>query len=489
MTEDYQIEHNKAGEALLNAINSLTQIAKMHSDNNDLLVEGAQKFVRLIKMLGQKRTQVSIQHAHSGFYFLDEKLRIRPANTRLFNRMLRFLENRQIYGLHFQPDLSKAAPQKIITFFRLTEQAIGHEDPAGWLALQCEENDLNWVTIDQVPPAQLADPSRPADDFSQIDALTLQKAKVRKAYSHTLSSVKEVARKLSANQGAGMRNCVRLVQQMVDVISDDETLFLGISTIRIFDDYTYVHSLNVSILAMCLGTRIGLGHGALEKLGLCGLFHDLGKVAIPKELLNKRGGLSREEFDLLRTHSMHSARLILKLRAKRDRKVKLLVPPFEHHMGFDHSGYPRVTAGPGISLFGRILTIADVYDAITSPRIYREEVMSPDRALAHMMGQAGTYFDPILLKVFFDMLGVYPVGTLLQLDSGEMGIVIKPSGGADRTRPVIQLLEPDTQPTYKKGAIVDLSECDQLTGQPFRNIARSMHPSAMGIQAAEFLLH
>lgn len=479
----------KAGETLLNAINSMAQIAKMHSDNNELLIQNADKFLRLIDLIGQTDDQVTIRHTHGRFYFQQTKLPTRPSNARLLTRILRFMENRGIYGLLFQCPLKGVAPAQIITFFRLIEQSIGHELPSRWLEAQCGAKHLPWVAIEHAPHAELETPAS-APDGTRLDTeLARKKHQIRATYAHTLSSVKEVAFKLNANQAVGLRRSIRLVQSMVDIISEDESLFLGISTIRFFDDYTYVHSLNVAVLAMCLGKRIGLGHDALERLGLCGLFHDLGKVAIPKEILNKRDKLSPEEFDLIKTHTMHSARLILKLKAQPERIRKLLVPPFEHHMGYDHSGYPQTVAGPGISLFGRILTIADVYDAITSPRIYRQDMMSPDKALAHMLERSGTHFDPILLKVFINMLGAYPVGTLLQMDTGELGIVIRPSGDHDHSRPVVQLIVPDEAPKYKNGAIVALSEKDGASGTYLRNIVKTMHPATMGLQAAAFLLN
>lgn len=488
MAIDYYKQIGQSGEALIKAINSLTQIARMHLDNNDLLVDAAKKFIGLIEKLGQNRDNVSIRHSDGRFYFQEEKLYLRRANKRLFNRMLRYLENRSIYGFHFKSNLRGVAYSKIIDFARLVNRAVQHDDPSEWLGIQLERNDLNWVDINQHYAIQPSEPIVPFAEIPKPDELAAKKEQARKSYAHVLSSVKEVAHKLSSNQNVGMRNSVRLIQKMVDMITEDESFFLILSTLRIYDDYTYLHSLNVAILSMCLGKRIGLTHIALERLGLCGLFHDLGKVEISKHILNKRGRLEDEEYAELKKHSMHSARLILKMKTKRDRKVKILMPPFEHHMGYDHSGYPRINTRRNISLFGRILTIADVYDAITSPRIYRQLGLSPDKALGYMMTQSGSFFDPILLKVFINMLGAYPVGTLLKLDTGEMGIVIQSSIVTDRTRPMVQLLAGDAQQKYTKGPIVNLSERDAQTGLYQRNISESMHPSSMGIQAAEFLI-
>jgi HD-GYP domain-containing protein (c-di-GMP phosphodiesterase class II) len=394
--------------------------------------------------------------------------------------MVPFFEMRGIFGLHFITNPNDLVPQKIVLFFRLINQATQQDNPFEWLADMMIKHEILWVYLSKTPLSRL-------DDELTSDTLSLKKKMVRKSYANALDSIKETARKLSSNKEVGARNSVRMVQKMVDLIMEDDVLFMGASTIRVFDDYTYAHSLNVAILAMCLGKRIGLSHILLERLGLCGLYHDLGKVEIPKEVLNKKGALSEAERALLNTHSMHSARLILRLKAENTRKNKILVPPFEHHMGYDNSGYPQTATGPKISLFGRILTIVDVYDAITSARTYRQNVLSPDRALKKMLAQSGTQFDPILLKIFINMLGKYPIGTLLKLDNGEIGLVKKPSNEM-LTRPIVQLLVSEADQKYRKGAVLDLAERNEETGQYSCNILETIHPEAIGIQPAEFFL-
>jgi HD-GYP domain-containing protein (c-di-GMP phosphodiesterase class II) len=486
MTEEYYKDITQTGEALIKAIGGLTQIARMHSDNNALLVDAVNKLIGLITRAGQKEDNVTIVQSDGRFYFQGKKLYVRPENKRILNRMMQYLEKRSIFSLHFKSDLKDVSGNEAITFARLIDQADQHAEPTEWLKARFGENGIKWVDINGKAVDQPDDSAPRADD--EPDELALKRVQARKQYSQVLGSVKEVSRKLSSNQNVGMRNSVRLVQKMVDIITEDESLFSILSTVRVYDDYTYVHSLNVAILSMCLGKQIGLDHMMLERLGLCGLFHDLGKVEIPRAILNKRGRLDEAEFAEIKTHPVHSARLILKLKARRDRKVKILMAPFEHHMGYNRSGYPQTRDDRSVSLFGRILTIADVYDAITSPRIYRAQTLSPDRALGYMLEQSGTSFDPILLKVFINILGAYPVGTLVKLDTGEMGIVVGRSKGKDGTRPIVQLLIPDAEKKFKKGALVDLSNQPIGSDTKHRNIIESMHPSDMGIQAAEFLM-
>jgi len=375
MASDYYKEINQTGEALIKAIGGLIQIARMHSDNNELLVDAAQKFIELVTHPGQAEDRVSLVLSDDRFYFQNQKLHIRPESKRITNRMLQFLEKRNIFSLTFKSDLKDVSSNKIIAFARLIDQAGQQAGPTEWIERRFDQEGIKWVDINA------KNVGRPNDPFPETDGtpdeLALKKAQARKQYSQVLGSVKEVSRKLSSNQNVGMRNSIRLVQKMVDIITEDESLFSIFGTVRVYDDYTYVHSLNVAILSMCLGKQIGLDHLMLERLGLCGLFHDLGKVEIPKAILNKRGRLSDAEFDAIKTHPVHSARLILKLKAARERKVRILVAPFEHHMRYNLSGYPQPRDYRSISLFGRILAIADVYDAITSPRIYRSQTMSP----------------------------------------------------------------------------------------------------------------
>ena len=178
----------------------------------------------------------------------------------------------------------------------------------------------------------------------------------------------------------------------------------------------------------------------------------------------------------------------MKLHASHDLKSKIILAPFEHHMKYDLSGYPHVLFKNKVSLFGRILQIADVYDAITSPRAYRSSYLSPDQAIGFMMKSAGKDFDPVLLKVFAIMMGTYPVGSLLILDTGEMGIVADYPMESGGRLPRIVLLQKDTESSYKRGETIDLSEKDAQTGALRRNVVKSLNAVSHGIQPASFLL-
>ena len=300
--------------------------------------------------------------------------------------------------------------------------------------------------------------------------------------------MKEVSQRIGSESHAGVRKVKRIVQEMVSLLSGDYSLLLGMSTIRDYDDYTYAHSVNVAILSLCLGKNIGLSRSSLYRLGVAGLVHDLGKVEVPKEILNKPGKLTADEFKEIEKHPIKSVGQILKIEAERDIKIKLFLPPLEHHMKYDLSGYPKIRRSQTLSLFGRIIAIADVYDALTSPRTYRPTAFSPEKVLAYMLQGSGKDFDPILLKVFINMVGAYPVGTLVELDTGEKGLVLPSSGEENKGRPKVVLLVSDGQGGFKKGKRVDLAQKDTATDSFVRNIVNCLNPSIYGIQPADIIL-
>ncbi len=472
---------------ILQALSRLIQIAKLYDDNNKLVASAVLAFKQSIAKHGSDHGHVSLQIHNGRFYLQEEKIPLVRKDAQLFNRVQRYLETRQIYGFHFDSSLEAIAIPEVTTFVRLLQQSAKQASPFDWFTRELDRQNIHWLVA-----IKATDHSRQHESLlTQIGPTNSPEHKkevAKKTYHFALGSVKEVADKLLTNKEASIRKSLRMVQRMVDIITEDDTTFFALSTIRMYDDYTYTHSLNVALLAMALGKRIGMKRQTLEKLGLCGLFHDLGKIEVPKQILNKRGKLNDAEFEEIKKHSMNSALLILKLKTEKYRKVHLLVSPFEHHIRFDHSGYPNLDRKRPISLFGRILTIVDVYDAITSPRIYRPTSMSPDKALGIMLADSGKHFDPVLLKLFVNMLGVYPIGTVLELDSGEMGLAVHNPEQDDPARPMVQLLRPDPDEEFTKGDLINLTDRDPKSGAYKWNIIKTQHPAALGIQPANYIL-
>jgi len=475
------------GTQLLLALNSLLRTVQIHDDSNLQSVESASNVINAVRSFYDDGNEKLAMQISSGRFFLgEEKILQGKDTTSIIQIMLDYFQKRQISGLTFLPDTISINLTDILSFARLMNQAVEKDDPALWLKQMIQEKRLFWVELFE-PGEQSVDfdadsgPVESSDKENKGD-------KAKRAYAFGLSNLKEVARKLGSGQKAGISKSVRLVQSLVNLLKDDESVLLGLSTLRIYDDVTYCHSINVALLSMCIGKRIGLSRCALESLGLSGLFHDLGKLAIPLAIMKKPAKLTKVEENVLRAHSVHGVRQVISLHAPHHRKSQLVFPAFEHHMKLDLTGYPKISNWR-LSLFSRIIAIADFFDAITSPRVYRDSFLSPDQAISDMMMRSGKDFDPILLKVFIGMLGFYPPGTFVELDSGEIGIVLDtPQDNRDKGLPRVILLKKDADKGYKKGETVDLAEKSTETGIFLRQIINTAHPAAYNIQPAQYLI-
>jgi HD-GYP domain-containing protein (c-di-GMP phosphodiesterase class II) len=489
MTKDVEEQNTKSysgllpGEKLLSDVYSLVQTTKIYQENNQLVLDGVENFRDSISKLAADADALELRVENGRFYIQDEKLVLRKEADHVNRNLLRYLNDRDLAGLKLASAAAAMPTAELVCFAKLLNEAVGHDSPAEWLASQFEDAKMPWVT-----PLKSGDKHEDGNDGGSQEVEVPGKRSPRKVYAYTMRAVQDVVKKLSSNQRVGTRKTVRMVQTMVEeVVLQEQPMMLTMSTIKAYDDYTFAHSVNVAILAMYIGKGLGLPKEILERLGICGLFHDLGKIVWPHELLNKVGSLSEDEFKQIRQHSLNSTRLIVQQMAVSvHRKGRMLLPPFEHHLKYDLTGYPEIGWKRPLSLCGRILAIADVYDALTSPRVYRKEAMSADRALGLMLQGSGTVFDPIILKVFINMLGVYPIGTLLELDGGELALVSRRPTSDDITRPWVVLLQSDGNSGYLKGEEIDLADKDSA-GRYRREIIASMNPTTYNIQPAEIL--
>jgi HD-GYP domain-containing protein (c-di-GMP phosphodiesterase class II) len=484
-------DHVLLSENLFTAFYKMVQAVRIHRDNNQLVIQSAEYFIQAVNRFDGDESHLTIQIISGRFYLQQEKVLYRRETANLINNALVYFEKRGLHGLSLSIAIQREDLREVLIFAHLMNKAASRNDPSGWLEAQISDKGLDWVEIISEP-----DPDS-IHNLEGTDSLTIsmdadQENKVIKtaevAYAGSIASLKEVIGKVTDNRPAGIRQTVRTVQKTVDLVIEKRSILLKLSTLRDHDDYTYTHSVNVSILAICLGQHIGLTKNALETLGICGLFHDLGKVDVPLKILNKQGRLTDHEFKVIQKHSLNSVRHISKLRAPRELKSKIMLAPFEHHLKYDLSGYPRSWRSEPLSLFGRILTIVDVFDAITSHRIYRTEAISPDQALSMMSESAGKDFDPILLKAFINMLGVYPVGTLVELNTGEIGLVSENPEQSDGMHPLVTILLPADGQGYTRGETVDLAERETSDGRYKRNILKTYNPALFGVQPSEFII-
>ena len=215
------------------------------------------------------------------------------------------------------------------------------------------------------------------------------------------------------------------------------------------------------MLSIALANRTGYPKVALADLGLAALFHDMGKSTIPLEVLNKPGEFSDEEWVAMRNHPTEGVLSLAELRGITNLPARMAAASFEHHMNLDYSGYPKLKTPWKLSLTGRILMIADCYDAMTSSRVYRREPMSPSKVLNIMFGKSGKSFDATLLKLFVNCVGIVPIGSLVMLDTDELAVVLKPAvERADAERPLVKVIADPEGNLMDSGPELDLTGKD-----------------------------
>lgn len=240
------------------------------------------------------------------------------------------------------------------------------------------------------------------------------------AHQHARALTRTFMDDVRLGRGIDIKEVKSTVSECVRSVLRNPDAMMWMSRLRSKDEYTSEHSLNVGLLAIAFGRHLGASEEDLNKLGIAGMLHDVGKMQTPNEILLKEGNLSEDEFSLMRMHAQQGRDILL---AHRNVYHGAIDVAYGHHENVDGSGYPRGIKSSGITDFTRVVALCDVYDAITSDRPYKKGASSLN-ALKIIQDQVGKKFDARLAQEFIECIGLYPPGSVVELHSGEVGIVI-----------------------------------------------------------------
>jgi HD-GYP domain-containing protein (c-di-GMP phosphodiesterase class II) len=243
---------------------------------------------------------------------------------------------------------------------------------------------------------------------SDEDESAATREAARRAFFSAFHIVKETVRGGISRGTVNPRKIKRVMETVVDSILRDEESMLALTNIRNYDAYTYHHSINVCLLSIAVGTRLGLPKAVLREIGIAALFHDIGKTQIPLTILNKPGDLTPEEWRKMRMHTEHGVFVLTSLKRLDRAIVRGMVVAFCHHMNIDRSGYPMTGRHLKPDVFSRIVRIADVFDALTSARCYMMKPFSRDEAIDIIIKKAGKELDPVLSEMIRDVACAIP---------------------------------------------------------------------------------
>ncbi len=294
------------------------------------------------------------------------------------------------------------------------------------------------------------------DDDEQVDF------EARETYNKTLDAIRGVFQDIEKGRIPNSDKVIKVVTNLVTLATQDSPTLLGLSMIKDYDNYTFNHSVNVGILAMALGAFIGMSKEELKDLGMAGLLHDIGKTLVRKEVLNKPGKLSDDEFAEMKRHSQNGLEIISKMEGINPQTGKAVLG---HHIQHNRQGYPEWARGEAFDAMPDILAVADTYDALTTLRVYQQP-HTPKAAIDKLRQLAGIKYDPVLVEKFVEMMGSYPMGTLVRLDTNELAVVFRPNPG-DWEAPTVKVIIDGNgnrlaEPTVKRLAGEDGKRCTSI---------------------------
>ncbi len=317
----------------------------------------------------------------------------------------------------------------------------------------------------------------------------LAKEQAKRAYFQTVEVAKNVLGDVRLGKSVNARRVKRAIQSIVDQVLNNETSIMGMTALRDYDDYTFTHCVNVCIFSVVLGQKLGLDKLQLYELGLGALFHDLGKMRIDSEITNKTSGLTDEEFQQMQQHTTEGLLALFDMHGFSQPPFRAMLMAYEHHMKIDLTGYPKNRRPRNPTLFSRIVHVADGFDAATSQRSYQAVPWRPEDALKEMRDNPRRGYDPLLVKALINVTGIYPVGTLVILDTHEMAVVTGPNPDAAKmNQPIITIIYDAMGRPLAEPFSVNLGADPAESGQGPRQIIKTTRPDKYGIDVGAYFL-
>jgi HD-GYP domain-containing protein (c-di-GMP phosphodiesterase class II) len=445
-----EIEIVKARE-FLRTLSAARQVYALYPSEHPKRMETASDLTERIGDLCDARGRPVVLFVSDGNFYMGPTLLAWESLT--LNRLAQTMTDSGVRSLEFRPGVSRADADALLRLL---------------MGEKAAETELASVGVNRATPVV---PDAEVSGMSEL----LQ------SYAAGLELLRQTAARLLAGRPADLDATVRLTEHLAELISEDPAQALLLTTVKSYDEYTYHHMVNVCILSLALARAIGLSHEQSIALGIGGLLHDVGKVKVPREILQYDGMLDEEQWRLIQRHPVDGAGLVAV--TTRDPLHPAVSIVLEHHAAFDGSGYPSLSGGRVPTLPSRIVAVADCFDALTSKRSYRKPE-ERRQALSILQAGAGRSFDPRVVRTFVRLVGLFPVGSLVQLSTGEVGVVVRNHERA-LGRPTIRLVL-DSQGNAAETVEIDLSE-KKRKGAFRWTVVRTIDPVEVGIDMLSLL--
>jgi HD-GYP domain-containing protein (c-di-GMP phosphodiesterase class II) len=467
------LNYQDLGRKLLTAFYGTLNALRLYPVENETVQQSLTDLHELVESIVQVDGAAEVRVVGDFFFLNETRLRLDLSNFATFGAFASALSRHGIGAVEITHGVQRSEWAPFLSMLLRPPT----EDPFGGFMERFAGAPVE--NIDLRGASEVEEPKE------SEEALTAAK----RTYAQSVKVAHEVLGDMRLGKAVNVRKVKRAVQGIVDQVLSNESSMVTMTTLRDFDEYTFTHCVNVSIFSVVIGQRLGLDRMQLYELGLGALFHDVGKQRLDVDLINKVGALTDDEWDSLRQHPVEGLLILFGMHGFTDAPYRQMLMAYEHHMKVDVTGYPPNTRSREPSLFSRVVAVADAFDAGTSVRSYQYQPWPPDAVLQEMRDNPSRGFDRLLVKVLITATGVYPVGTLVILDSHELAIVAQVNQDPNLLhRPKVRVISDPVGLPLAEPKTVDLAESDPTTGLPRHQIIKTTDPQKYGIRVSDYLI-
>lgn len=472
------------GRALLVSIHGAQRALKLYPVENAAVQRALDELQSTAVSLCAHEGGIEIRLAGDFIFINQTRLRLGLDNFAAFSGFVSLMKGCGVGLLRVEDGITRREWQALLSILAALPANADPEDRLELLSQRMQQADIVRLAVGPISEGS-AGAGGDAGPGSGDEGLE----RAKRTYAHGVAATRDVVQGVRLGRLPSARRLKRAIQVIVDQVMDNELSITGLTTLREYDEYTFTHSVNVCIFAVALGKRLGLDRLQLYDLGLAALLHDIGKARLDPAILNKVTSLDDQEWRTMQSHPWLGTLTLFKMREGEELPYRAILAAHEHHMKVDLSGYPRPVRPRRLGLFTRIVSVADGYDAATTRRVYQTDPWESDAVLKEMWVNPGRGYDPTLVKALINLLGIYPVGTCVILDTFEVAIVAAPSPDPEQLhRPVVRIaVDQNGGRIVPPGEMIDLSVPD-IDGRYARTIVKVTSPERHGLVIGDFFV-
>ena len=446
-------------------LSGLLKNVSLYPEAHPYLLSSAEKMLATIEGLLSDRTEVAFFFVNGELFFENNSVPI-DENTAVLMEMF---VNRDIGGIAFKPEITTEELIKLAVLMS--------KDPTTFTA---EGGIFEAVFQENISHIEFHRSVMLINKKDEKNKTKEGEKRAKELFLDAIEALKEIVQNVHINKPLSMRRISLIVQAMVDNIHDSRDALMGLTNLKMHDEYAFAHLVNTSILAISLANSLSFEKTQITALGIIAILHDIGKAHVPVEIINKTDHLTDEEWETVARHPVDGALMFSEVAGI---TKMVMVTAFEHHQHGGIHGYPQADEPVRQHLYSQLVSLADAYDVLSASRVYYKAQMPHEQIIRILAKKRGSDFNAVLVKAFINMIGVFPIGTLLKLSSDEVGLVVHQT--RDLMRPRVLLVNKFDGSEKESGEEISLLETTE--GKYKRNVVGTVNPDTVNIDIKQYL--